>query len=159
MVAQANKSPPLYDVRTFDSRHSAGALIGRTRKAMYEAFERELAPLGLTAAQALVLIVLADHPQATAAAMCRTLSHDAGAMTRLVDKLEDMGLVRRVREVRDRRSARLELTKEGGARHAQVRRVQVGMLNKMLSGFTKAEARTLEALLKRILDNANGEGA
>jgi DNA-binding MarR family transcriptional regulator len=149
----------LYDVRTFRSSDSAGALIGRARKALYDEFERELAPLRLTAAQALVLIILADDPDATAAAMCRTLSHDAGAMTRIVDKLEEMGVVRRVREAHDRRSARLELTKEGIGLHAKVRRVQVEMLNKMLRGFTKAEARTLETLLSRILDNANGAPA
>lgn len=120
---------------------------------MYDEFERELAPLKLTAAQALVLVVLADDPEATAAAMCRTLSHDAGAMTRIVDKLEERGLVRRVREEHDRRSARLELTKEGGSLLAQVRRVQVDVLNRMLRGFTKTEVRTLESLLKRILDN------
>ena len=57
--------------------------------------------------------------------MCRALSHDAGAMTRLIDKLESMRLVRRVREPHDRRSTRLELTKEGRAMYAQVMRVQV----------------------------------
>ena len=86
--------------------------------------------------------------------MCRELSHDAGAMTRLIDKLEATGLVRRVRESHDRRAARLELTKEGRAMHAQVTRVQVAVLNRMLRGFSRAEARTLERLLQRILENA-----
>jgi DNA-binding MarR family transcriptional regulator len=152
MVAQASKSP-LYDVRTFRSRDAAGSLVGRARKALYDEFERELAPLQLTAAQALVLVFVADDPQPTAAAMCRTLSHDAGAMTRIVDRLEEMGLVRRVRGEHDRRAARLELTKEGGSLLAQVRRVQVDVLNRMLRGFSKTEVRTLESLLKRILDN------
>jgi DNA-binding MarR family transcriptional regulator len=147
---------PLYDVRTFRSRDAAGALIGRARKALYDEFERELEPLRLTAAQALVLVIVADDPDATAAALCRTLSHDAGAMTRIVDKLEEMGLVRRVRAAHDRRSARIELTKEGIGLHAKVQRVQVQLLNKMLRGFTKTEAHTLETLLGRILDNANG---
>ena len=161
MVAQASKSraapsrpAALYDVRTFRSRDSAGALIGRARKALYDEFERELAPLRLTAAQALVLVILADDPQATAAAMCRMLSHDAGAMTRIVDKLEEMALVRRVREAHDRRSARLALTREGIRLHAEVRRVQVAVLNRMLRGFSRAEARTLEVLLQRLLENA-----
>jgi DNA-binding MarR family transcriptional regulator len=156
MVAQASKlrAAPLYEVGTFRSHESVGALVGRARKAMYEEFERELAPLGLTAAQALVLVILADDPEATAAAMCRTLSHDAGAMTRIVDKLEKRGLVRRVREARDRRSSRLQLTREGAGLHAEVRRVQVAMLNRMLRGFSRADARTLETLLRRILENA-----
>lgn len=149
----------LYDVRTFRSRDSAGALVGRARKAMYDEFERELEPLELTAAQALVLVILAEDPAATAAVMCRMLSHDAGAMTRILNKLEEMALVRRVREDHDRRSVRLELTREGIALHAEVRRVQMAVLNRMLRGFTKSEARTLETLLKRIVDNANGTEA
>lgn len=155
MVAEAAKRPaPVYEARTFRSRESLGALIALARKALAEEFGRALAPLGLNTAQALVIVILADRRAGTAADMCRTLSHDAGAMTRLIDKLEAMGLVRRVREARDRRAARLELTQEGRALHGQVTRVQIAALNRMLRGFSRAEARTLEALLKRILDNA-----
>lgn len=157
MVAEARKASPIYDARTFRSRDAVGALVGFARKALAEEFERELAPLGLNVAQALVILFLADGRASTSAQMCRMLSHDAGAMTRIVDKLEDMGLVRRVRAEHDRRAAHLELTREGRSIHGQLTRVQVEVLNKMLRGFTKAEARTLEALLKRILENANGE--
>jgi DNA-binding MarR family transcriptional regulator len=159
MVAEANKrrAAPIYEVRGFRSDEAVGALVAVARKALGEEFDRELAPLELNTAQALVIVMLADERAGTAADMCRTLSHDAGAMTRIIDKLEAMGLVRRVREAHDRRSARLELTREGRAMHAQVTRVQVEVLNRMLRGFSRAEARTLEGLLKRILDNANGE--
>jgi DNA-binding MarR family transcriptional regulator len=153
MVAEARKSP-VYDVRAFESREAVGSLIGLARKALAEEFERELEPLGLNVAQALVLLFLADGRASTSAQMCRMLSHDAGAMTRIVDRLEALGFVRRVRTEHDRRATRLELTKEGKAVYNQVIRVQVDVLNKMLRGFTKAEARTLEALLKRILENA-----
>ena len=155
MVAEAtNRRPaPIYDVRRFRSRDSVGALVARSRKALVEEWGRELEPLGLNTAQALVLVLLADGA-ATAADMSRTLSHDAGAMTRIIDKLETMGLVRRQREAHDRRSTRLELTREGRAMHAQVTRVQVEVLNRMLRGFSRTEAKTLEALLKRILQNA-----
>ena len=159
MVAEASirRPGPIYDARTFRSRESVGALVALARKAMAEEFDRELAPLGLNTAQALVLVILADERAATAAGMSRILSHDAGAMTRIIDKLEAMGLVRRVREAHDRRSARLELTREGKAMHSRVTRVQVDVLNRMLRGFSRAQARALEALLKRIVDNA-GEG-
>jgi DNA-binding MarR family transcriptional regulator len=103
--------------------------------------------------QALVLILLAEGTTATAADLCRELSHDAGALTRIVDKLEAGGLVRRVRRERDRRAADLELTREGRRVHAEVKRAQVEVLNRMLRGFTRAEARTLESLLKRLIGN------
>ena len=159
MVAEASKSPPVYEVRSFRSRDAVGSLVGLARKALAEEFERELEPLGLNVAQALVILFLADGRASTSARLCRMLSHDAGAMTRIVDKLEGRGLVRRVRTERDRRAAQLDLTREGRTVHGQLTRVQVDVLNKMLRGFTKSEARTLEALLKRILDNANGDGA
>ena len=38
--------------------------------------------------------------------------------------------------------------------HAQLVQVQVASLNRMLCGFSRAEARTLESLLKRIVECA-----
>ena len=154
MVAEATKSPAVYNLRSFSSRDAVGARVALARKAITEEFARELAPLGLSVQQALVVILVGEHRAGTAADMCRRLSHDAGAMTRLVDKLESMELVRRVREPYDRRSARLELTKKGKSVYAQVMRVQVAVLNRMLRGFSRAEVRTLERLLARILENA-----
>ena len=154
MVAEATKSPALYDLRSFRSRDAVGSRVALARKAIADEFGRELAPLGLSVQQGLVIILVGEHRAGTAADMCRRLSHDAGAMTRLVDKLESMELLRRVRESHDRRSARLELTKDGRAMYVQVIRVQVDVLNRMLRGFAKSEVRTLERLLARILENA-----
>ena len=156
MIAErrAAVSLSIYEVRSFRSREAVGALVALARKALVEEFGRELAPLGLNVAQALVIVLLAEQGVGTAAEMCRVLSHDAGAMTRIIDKLEELRLVRRVRRSHDRRSALLELTKEGRRMHAEVTRVQVAVLNRMLRGFSRTEARALEKLLKRIVDNA-----
>ena len=75
-------------------------------------------------------------------------------MTRIIDRLEERKLVRRVPRERDRRAVDLELTKEGRRMYAEVTRVQVATLNRMLRGFTRQEVRTLEKLLTRLLDNA-----
>ena len=158
MIAEATKRrAPVYRAASFRSRDSVGALIGFTRKALVEAFDRDLAPLGLNTAQALVLMFLVDGSAGTASEVCRQLSHDPGAMTRLIDKLETMGLVRRVRGRDDRRSARLEITARGRQVHADITRVQIDMLNRALRGFSSAEARVLEGLLRRVLDNVAGE--
>ena len=75
-------------------------------------FGREVEPLDLNAAQAAVMIALATQAR-TAADLSRALTHDAGAMTRVVDQLEEPALVRRVRLDRDYRRQRVELTAEG----------------------------------------------
>lgn len=159
MVAEAIKSEDaaVYELRSFRSREALGALVGRARKALAREFDRSLAPLGLNTAQALVIVLLAEGDAGTAADIGRELSHDPGAMTRLIDKLETAGLVRRLPRERDRRATDLELTREGRRVHGEVKRVQVTVLNRMLRGFSRAEARTLERLLKRLIDNANGE--
>jgi DNA-binding MarR family transcriptional regulator len=158
MVAEAIKStlPPVYELRSFSSRDAVGALVGRARKALAREFDRELAALGLNSAQALVIVLIAEGIACTAADIAGELSHDPGAMTRLVDKLEEAGYLRRVPRERDRRASDLELTGAGRRLHGEVRRVQVSVLNRMLRGFSRAEARALERLLKRLLDNANG---
>src|ERR1051325_10526039 len=66
MVAEAIKRIPrargqIYRSASFRSRDSVGALIGLTRKALVEDFDRGLAPLGLNTAQALVLVFLVDE--------------------------------------------------------------------------------------------------
>ncbi|HEY2337304.1 MAG TPA: MarR family transcriptional regulator [Burkholderiales bacterium] len=144
----------MYDLRSFRSVDAVGARVGLARKAIAEEFAREAAPLGLSVQQALVILLVGEERSDTAAGLCRVLAHDAGAMTRIVDKLESMRLVRRVRGSQDRRSARLELTKDGRSMYARVMRVQVDMLNRMLRGFSRSEVRTLERLLLRILENA-----
>lgn len=65
----------------------------------------------------------------------------------------------RVRGTGDRRPARLELTRRGRALHARLVRVQVEVLNRMLRGFTRSEARELEGLLERVLANGTPEPA
>ena|SRR5690349_7017733 len=158
MVAEAIKSAavPVYELRSFRSGDAVGALVGRARKVLAREFDRELGELGLNTAQALVIVLLAEGLACTAAGIAAELAHDPGAMTRIVDKLEGAGYVRRVPRARDRRASDLELTVAGRRLHGEVRRVQVTVLNRMLRGFSRTEARTLERLLKRVLDNANG---
>src|SRR5918912_251544 len=156
MVAEAIKTAaaPVYELRSFRSHEAVGALVGRARKALVREFDRELEPLGLSTVQALVIVLVAEGHAGTAADICRELAHDPGAITRMIDKLESPGVVRRVPRPGDRRATDLELPKEGRRLHGEVKRVQVAVLNRMLRGFSRAEARTLERLLKRIIDNA-----
>ena len=156
MVAEAIKSDPspVYELRSFRSREALGALVGRARKALAREFDRELAALGLNTVQALVIVLLAEGDAGTAADIGRQLSHDAGAMTRMLDRLERKGLIRRVRCGEDRRKVILELTAEGKAVYPKLVATYVDVLNRFMHGFSKADARQLETLLSRMLANA-----
>jgi DNA-binding MarR family transcriptional regulator len=86
--------------------------------------------------------------------LCKDLSYDAGAMTRMIDRLEAKGLISRRRCPDDRRLVKLELTEAGLAALPRLRECSVRVLNHFLQGFTKTEARQLEGFLSRMLQNA-----
>ena len=141
-------------------------MLSRVRVEMLAAIDRELAadkrlaPLEMSAAQYIIIANLAGPGEPKSAAdLCKGISYDAGAMTRMLDRLESKGLIRRNRSAHDRRLMILELTDEGRAAYPRMREISMGVANRFLRGFTKAEARLLEGFLTRMLDNAHGVSA
>lgn len=89
----------------------------------------------------------------TAIDLARQLSMDAGAMTRMLDRMSEKGLVERHRCPLDRRATRLALTDSGRETVRPIADVLAATLNQMLRGFSREEFELLLALLKRL--NAN----
>ena len=153
----------IYDSSTYQPGKSIGALLSRVRVEMLAAIDRELAaerrlaPLEMSAAQYIIIANLAGPEGAKSAAdLCKGISYDAGAMTRMLDRLEGKGLIRRTRSAHDRRLMNLELTEEGPAAYPRMRELSMTVANRFLHGFSKSEARQLEGFLGRMLENAHG---
>ena len=124
------------------------------------AADKRLAPLEISAAQYVIIANLAGPGEPKSAAdLCKGISYDAGAMTRMLDRLESKGLIRRSRSAHDRRLMILELTDEGRAAYPRMREISMGVANRFLRGFTKAEARLVEGFLARMLENAHAVAA
>lgn len=150
----------VYSLESYEPRRSLGHLIGRARAQLLAAIDTQLArdeflgPLEVTSAQLVVILNLAGKECATSASeLCKGISYDAGAMTRMLDRLETKGLVRRTRSPDDRRLVHLELTQAGKAAYPRLREVSMRVLNHSLRDFTADEARTLEDLLQRLARN------
>jgi DNA-binding MarR family transcriptional regulator len=75
-------------------------------------------------------------------------------MTRMLDRLQEKGLIRRVRSDRDRRVVRLELTEAGRDLYTLLPPVAIKVLNAHLSGFTRDELDQLKGFLKRMRANS-----
>lgn len=80
-------------------------------------------------------------------------------MTRLLDRLEDKGLVRRRRHPGDRRSIIIEVTDEGRAIVPRLAPVFGRVTGRLLAGFSEAEVRELTGMLQRMLENLTGAEA
>jgi MarR family transcriptional regulator, multiple antibiotic resistance protein MarR len=141
----------IYDVKTYDPKKSVGGLLTRVKMRLAEALDAELEPLGITTAQYVILVNLANGVD-SASGLCRSVSYDPGAMTRMIDRLEKKGLVRRVPCSEDRRVMRLALTGEGKAVYPHLVERAAKVLNERLRGFSRDEVRQLEHLLERMLN-------
>src|SRR5215468_7608619 len=144
----------IYDARTFEPQRSLGRLLGRVKAEMGEAIDRELAPFDISAAQFVILVGLATGEADSASGLCKGISYDPGAMTRMIDRLEQKGLIRRTDHPDDRRRVGLELTAEGRAVYPKLKAAAMSVQNRFLRGFTKSEVRQLETLLQKMLANA-----
>jgi DNA-binding MarR family transcriptional regulator len=150
----------IYDVETYQPASCVGQLMYRVRSAQMSALDAalaqdpDLAPLEISASQYIVISVLAKCGVDSPAQLCKDLSYDAGAMTRMVDRLVAKGLINRRRCPDDRRCVKLELSEEGRAALPKLRACSVRVLNQFLSGFSHEEARKLEGFMLRMLQNA-----
>ena len=150
----------IYDIETYQPAGCVGQLMYRVRSAQMNALDEalgqdpDLASLEISAAQYIILSVLAKRGVDSPVQLCKDLSYDAGAMTRMVDRLEAKGLINRRRCPDDRRCVKLELSEAGRAALPQLRACSVRVLNHFLLGFSQAEARQLEGFMSRMLQNA-----
>ena len=160
-VSWSARLPDVYDLETYQPRKGVGHLLSRVRSEMLAALDKaleadaELSALEISSAQFIVIAALALAETAKSASdLCKGISYDAGAMTRMIDRLESKGLIRRNRRPDDRRVVYLELTEAGSRAYPRMREVSMGVVNRFLRGFSQVEARQLEGYLARMLENA-----
>jgi MarR family transcriptional regulator, multiple antibiotic resistance protein MarR len=132
---------------------SVGYLLGRARASLLSQLDAELEPFGLGGMQFAVLKYLTQGAARTAADLCRLMSYDTGAMTRILDRLEQTGLVRRERCREDRRVVFLRVSAAGRALLPRLMVVGERVLEAHLAGFTHTEIGALKAYLGRMIDN------
>jgi DNA-binding MarR family transcriptional regulator len=148
-----------YRAENYFAENSIGYLMRKAVTRVTQAVDREMVPNGLTNAQWVPLIKLYLGEVGTAAELARVCELDAGAMTRLLDRVEAKGLCSRQRSSRDRRVVKLHLTEEGRAAAQKIPEVLARIQNACLAGFTHEEWETLKGYLRRILDNAQALSA
>jgi DNA-binding MarR family transcriptional regulator len=155
-----SSKPKIYDVETYQPASCVGQLLYRVKAAQMNALDEvlardpDLSHLEISAAQYVVISVLAKSECADSVAqLCKDLPYDAGAMTRMLDRLEAKGLIARRRCPDDRRLVKIELTEAGRTALPKMRECSVQVLNHFLRGFSQAEARQLESFLVRMLQN------
>ena len=139
-----------YQSSSYEPGRSIGYLVRVINQATLARLEPVMAFEGLSNTQWQVLVSIHFSRGLTCAALARDLAHDKGAMTRLIDGLEERGLLKRERNGEDRRIVDLALTAAGrdAAERGKMRTMECW--NAWLSDWDAAEVEGLIAALQRL---------
>lgn len=140
-----------YDSKTFTTAASMGYLLKVAHTLMVETASEAFAGRDISFIQWIALMKLREGAAMTPGDLCREMRHDTGALTRLLDQLEDRGYISRKRSEQDRRVVYLELTPAGRKQATELVPLTVERLNAALGDFTKAEFQELTRLLNKLI--------
>ncbi len=134
---------------------SIGFLIRKLKNSLHRHMDSQMLPCGLTDSQWGPLLLIANGKGDTSGMLARELDLDAGAMTRMIDRLEAKGMLNRIWSADDRRVANLELTAQGLAVTRRVPDAIAAVLNHHLRGFAHKDVQQISANLRRMLENGS----
>ncbi|GAB3386000.1 MarR family winged helix-turn-helix transcriptional regulator [Lysobacter fragariae] len=133
---------------------SLALLLREIRAGFWAQMERELQAVGhdLNFSQYITLKHLAEGT-ASVTDLATAAQLNPGAMTRLLDKLEQRGVLARVADPTDRRALRIHLTEAGAAIWNEINHCGLRVRERATQGMSEADRDTLTRLLTQVRDN------
>lgn len=130
-----------------------GYLLSDSARLLRRRFDERARSLGVSRAQWQVLFALSRSEGTNQAGLAEALDVETITVGRMVDRLEEAGLVERRADPADRRAWRLHLTPRAHPLLAQLREVAEEVMAETLSGLSRAEEAVLTELLTRVRGN------
>jgi DNA-binding MarR family transcriptional regulator len=127
--------------------------IAETSHAMRRFYDRRVAQLGVTRAQWRVIAILGHNPGMKQVELADRLDVEPISTCRIIDRLEEAGLVERQRDPADRRAWRLALTEKAQPIRERLSELAEEMSLEAFAGLSDAEIQTMGAALARVRDN------
>ena len=129
--------------------NTVGFLLGKLGQQANGRFADRLAPLGLRPRHCGVLELLSGGPRAQLE-LAKAIGVTASVVVDMLDELEELDAVRRVRDTADRRRQLIELTATGQELRHQTLSLARQNDEELLSALDPAEAAALRQTLGRI---------
>lgn len=135
---------------------SLGFLANRLAMAMRRSFEEKLKGYGLTAPQFGFLAILFEEDGQPLSNIGKCVYCDKPTITGIANRLEKKGLIKKVRDDKDRRVVKAVLTKKGKGLKVILYRMSMEVNSGAAKGFDAKEIKLLKSQLRRSLDNVLG---
>ena len=129
--------------------------IAETAHTLRKAFDRRAVGLGVTRAQWKVLFRLTREPGLRQIELADMLDIEPIMLSRIVDRLEEGGLVERVSDPADRRAWRLHVTPCAQPLVEKLRAIADEMIAEAFAGIDPKEIEITREVLGRVRENAS----
>lgn len=127
--------------------------VNDTANALRRGFERRAAEYGVTRGQWRVLLRLSRADGQRQVDLAEAIDVEPITLCRMIDRLEDSGLVERRKDEEDRRAWRIHLTPKAGPAVAALRDVADRFLADALAGVSEADQEQVRGVLARVRAN------
>jgi DNA-binding MarR family transcriptional regulator len=129
--------------------------VGETAHALRKAFDRRAVGLGGTRAQWKVLFKLTRYPGLRQIELADMLDIEPITLSRIIDRLEEGGLVERVADPADRRAWRLHVTVKAQPLVEKLRALASEMTANAFAGIDPKDIEITRRVLARVRENAS----
>lgn len=127
-----------------------GYLLGDRSRLLRRAFDDRVRAVGVTGPQARLLLYLARFEGENQGFYAEQLDVEPITLCRMVDRMEDGGLIERRRDPADRRAWRLHLTTKSKPMIVGLRECVDLLVEEMLAGVSTADRKVFAAILTAI---------
>ena len=136
-------------------QRSTGYWVTRLARSMERDFERRLRPLGITRGAYAVLSAIHHDKKTRPAELANYLGVDAAAITRHLDRVEELGLIERKPNPADRRSTQIELTTDGRRVVSRGRSSSEATNEKFTACLTADEVECFQTIMQAMLERSD----
>ncbi len=130
-----------------------GSILADTSRMMRRTFDGRARSIGVTRPQWQVLVTLARNEGINQGGLAEQLDVEPITVCRMVDRLQEAGLVERRADASDRRSWRLHLTPKAHDMLEQLRPLAETMVEEALDGIDQSDRQKLGELLEQVRQN------
>ncbi|MFN3515750.1 MAG: MarR family winged helix-turn-helix transcriptional regulator [Novosphingobium sp.] len=132
---------------------SLAYLLSDSARLLRRAFDARVRELGMTSPQARLLLILGLNEGENQGFYAEQLEVEPISLTRMIDRMEESGLIERRRDPADRRAWRLFLTERSRQVIDQVRAKLTELEDEMVAGLEPVQRQALARFLETIRSN------
>jgi len=135
-----------------------GSLIAQVTRLLRRSFDEKVRDLGITRPQWHVLGILIRHPGIHQTAIAEILEVEPVSAGRMIDRMQDAGLIERRADPADRRAWRIHLTGKGRGLYEELRPLALETIDLALEGLDRRQRDELVSTLAHVRANLMQRG-